>query len=55
MVLTRGVKILNWKFIAMNESFMVEYNEELNMYRVVYFENGNYKGKIDFNGIEVEK
>ena len=41
---------MDWKWIAQNTNFVVEYNKELNMYRVVYLnKDGRPKGGILFD------
>ena len=48
-LLKRG-KVLSWEWVAENESFIVEYNKELNMYRVAYFDDdGHYEDEILFD------
>jgi hypothetical protein len=41
---------LDWEWVAENRSFVVEYNKELDMYRVVYLnKDGSYKDGILFD------
>ena len=41
---------MSWKWVAENGSFIVEYNKELNMYRVAYFDDdGHYEDEILFD------
>lgn len=40
---------MSWEWVAENESFIVEYNKELNMYRVAYFDDGHYEDEILFD------
>lgn len=44
----------NWKLIKETDSFVVEYNEKMGMYRVSYMEDCHYVDEIIFDEIKSE-
>lgn len=41
-----------FEFVAESENFVVEYNKDLNVYRVSYFEDNHYVDEVHFDGVE---
>ena len=48
------IKLRNWKLIKETDSFVVEYNEKMGIYRVSYIEECHYVDEIIFDEIKSE-